>query len=47
MNSIAIHRLFLLMVTLMAFTVAALAQDIQKLDPALEQIVGLTPSWSA
>src|SRR5437016_7074726 len=40
MTSIAIHRLFLLIVTVTAFTVSALAQDIQKLDPALEQLVG-------
>ncbi len=38
MISIAIHRLLLLIVTVTAFT--ALAQDIQKLDPALEQLVG-------
>src|SRR6202171_6874197 len=40
MTSIAIHQLFLLIVTVTAFTVSALAQDIQKLDPALEQLVG-------
>src|ERR1700675_3389842 len=40
MNSIAIHRLVLLIVTVAAFTVSALAQDIQKLDPSLEQLVG-------
>src|SRR5437016_7111269 len=40
MTSIAIHWLFLLIVTVTAFTVSALAQDIQKLDPALEQLVG-------
>src|SRR6267154_1858346 len=40
MNPIAIPRLFLLMVTVAAFTVSALAQDIQKLDPAFEQLVG-------
>src|SRR5580700_2190494 len=40
MNCIAIHRLFLLIVTVTAFTVSALAQDIQKLDPGLEQLVG-------
>ncbi len=38
--SIAIHRLFLLIVTVTAFTVAAFAQDIQKLDPALDRLVG-------
>src|SRR5258707_12844581 len=40
MTSIATHRLFLLIVTVTAFTVSALAQDTQKLDPALEQLVG-------
>jgi hypothetical protein len=40
MTSIAIHRLFLLIVTVTAFAVPALAQDIQKLDPALEPLVG-------
>src|SRR5258708_37347146 len=40
MNSIAMHRLFLLIVTVTAFTASALAQDIQKLDPALGQLVG-------
>ena len=40
MTSIAIHRLFLLIATVTAFTLPALAQDIQKLDPALEQLVG-------
>jgi len=40
MISIAIHRLVLLIVTVTAFTVDALAQDIQKLDPALDQLVG-------
>src|SRR6266478_3288671 len=40
MTSIAIHRLFLLILTVTAFTVSALAQDIQKFDPALEQLVG-------
>src|SRR6266566_4924074 len=40
MTSIAIHRLFLLIATVTAFTLLALAQDIQKLDPALEQLVG-------
>src|SRR6266702_3270696 len=39
MISIAIHRLVLLIVTVTAFTVDALAQDIQKLDPALDQLV--------
>jgi hypothetical protein len=39
MTSIAI-RLFLLIVTVTAFTVSAFAQDIQKLDPALERLVG-------
>ena len=39
-TSIATHRFFLLIVTVMVFTVSALAQDIQKLDPALEQLVG-------
>jgi len=47
MTSIATHRLFSLIVTVTAFTVSAIAQDIQKLDPALEQLVGLIPSWSA
>jgi len=36
----AIHRLFLLIVTVIAFTASAWAQDVQKLDPALEQLVG-------
>src|SRR4029077_2577885 len=36
----AIHRLFLLIVTVIAFTAPAWAQDVQKLDPALEQLVG-------
>src|SRR5260370_41799581 len=40
MTSIAIHRLFLLIATVTAFTLPALAQDIQQLDPALEQLVG-------
>jgi hypothetical protein len=40
MSPIAIHRLFFLIVTVTASTVSALAQDIQKLDPALEQLVG-------
>src|SRR5258708_27285245 len=40
MTSIAIHRLFLLILTGTAFTVSALAQDIQKIDPALDQLVG-------
>src|SRR2546425_745756 len=40
MTSIAIHRLFLLIATVTAFTVSALAQDIQKIDPALDQLVG-------
>src|SRR5712672_4167081 len=40
MISIAIYRLLLLIATVAAFTVSALAQDIQKLDPALEQLVG-------
>src|SRR6201997_4899836 len=40
MTSIAIQRLFLLIVTVTAFTVSALAQDIQNLDPALDQLVG-------
>jgi len=40
MTSIVIHRLFLLIVTVTAFTVSALAQDFQKLDPAFEQLVG-------
>src|SRR6201993_2003238 len=40
MTSIAIQRLFLLIATVTAFAVSALAQDIQKLDPALEQLVG-------
>ena len=40
MISIVRHRVFLLIVTVTAFTVSALAQDIQKLDPALEQLVG-------
>src|SRR5260370_12338 len=40
MTSIAIHRLFLLILTVTAFTVSALAQNIQKLDPALGQLVG-------
>src|SRR5580704_4774628 len=35
-----IHRLFLLIVSVMAFTMSALAEDIQKLDPTLEQLVG-------
>jgi hypothetical protein len=39
MTSTAIHRLFLLIVTVTAFTVSALAQDIQKLAPALERLV--------
>jgi gluconolactonase len=39
MISIAIHQLLLLIVTVTAFTVSALAQDIQKLDPALEELV--------
>src|SRR2546430_6645632 len=39
MISIAIYRLLLLIVTAMAFTVSALAQDIQRLDPALEELV--------
>ena len=47
MISIVRHRVFHLIVTVTAFTVSALAQDIQKLDPALEQLVGLIPSWSA
>ena len=40
MISIVRHRVFFLIVTVTAFTVPALAQDIQKLDPALEQLVG-------
>src|SRR5712672_3103606 len=40
MISIATPWLFLLIVTVTACTVAALAQDIQKLDPALDQLVG-------
>src|SRR5260370_20289415 len=40
MTSIPIHRLFLLIVTATALTVSALAQDIQRLDPALDQLVG-------
>src|ERR1700738_3810674 len=40
MRSNGIHRLFLLIVSVMAFTMSALAQDIQKLDPTLEQLVG-------
>src|ERR1700676_4381944 len=40
MGSIAIHRRFLLVVTVTAFTVSAFAQDIQKLDPGLAQLVG-------
>ena len=44
----AIHRLFLLIVTVIAFTVSAFAQDVQKLDPALAASpLGLVPSWSA
>jgi gluconolactonase len=40
MISIAIQRLLLLMVTVTAFSLSALAQDIQRLDPALDQVVG-------
>src|ERR1700752_1586080 len=40
MTSIAIHWLLFLILTVTAFTVSAFAQDIQKLDPALEQLVG-------
>src|ERR1700739_3277065 len=40
MTSIAIQRLFLLVVSAAVFSVSAFAQDIQKLDPALEQLVG-------
>ena len=40
MISSAIQRLFLLIVSVTAFTVSVPAQDIQKLDPALEQLVG-------
>src|ERR1700694_4071486 len=40
MPSTAIRPLFLLIATVTAFTVSALAQDIQKLDPALEPLVG-------
>jgi gluconolactonase len=40
MTAITIHRLFLLIVAVTTFTVSALAQDIQKLDPALEPLVG-------
>ena len=47
MISIAIRRLLLLIVTVAAFTVSTMAQDIEKLDPALDQLVGLIPSWSA
>ena len=47
MTSIAIHRLFLLIVTVTAFNVSALAQDIQKLDPLSSSWWGLIPSWSA
>ena len=39
-TSIAIKRLFLVAVIVTCCTVSALAQDIQKLDPALEQLVG-------
>jgi gluconolactonase len=38
MISIVIRRLFLLIMAVMAFT--AFAQDVQRLDPALDQIVG-------
>src|SRR5579863_8278592 len=37
---VGVHRLFLLIVTVTAFTVSALAQDIQRLDAAIEQLVG-------
>jgi gluconolactonase len=40
LTSIAIPRLFLVIVTVTAFAVAALAQEIQKIDPALDQLVG-------
>jgi hypothetical protein len=40
MTAITIHRLFLLIVAVTTFTVSTLAQDIQKLDPALEPLVG-------
>jgi len=39
-TSIAIPRLFLLIVTVAVFTVASIAQEIQKIDPALDQLVG-------
>src|ERR1041384_5231968 len=38
--SIAIPRLFLLIVTATALTVSALGQHIQKIDSALEQFIG-------
>ena len=40
MTSIAIQQLFLLIVSVAAFSVSAFAQDIQKLDPALDQEIG-------
>jgi len=40
LTSIAIPRLFLLIVAVTVFTVASLAQEIQKIDPALDQLVG-------
>ena len=40
MTSNPMHRLLLLIVSVMAFTMSALAQDIQKLDTTLEQLVG-------
>jgi gluconolactonase len=39
-TSILIKRLFLVAVIVICCTVSTLAQDIQKLDPALEQLVG-------
>ena len=40
MISIAVHRIFLLLLIVTVTAFMAFAQDIQKLDPALDRIVG-------